>query len=272
MACAALAGSPALAAPPSASPSLNWTGFYAGIEGGYAWQNSRSVNFTGNDDLTRLIFAGTGFGDPAETPVGLANLHLNGFSGGLYAGYNWQLSPRWLVGVEADLNATGIKDTDSTTFTLFAPATATISARQELPWFATIRGRLGFLATDNVLLFGTTGFAFGRVKEEATYAMSQPANISSSGGGSFVCAVGGAVCFDGSSSKTVGGAAFGGGAEFLITPQLRLKAEYLYVTLGSDNAVTVTALDGGGSAPSSFNANYPRVNFSTARLGLSYRF
>lgn len=219
------------------------------------------------------MFAGTAFGDPTETPVGVAHLHLNGFSGGLYAGYNWQLSPRWLIGIEADVNATGIKDTGSTTFTLVAPQTATISARQELPWFATVRGRIGFLPTESVLLFGSTaGFAFGQVKEEATYAMNLPAFISSSGGGTFVCTGGGAVCFDGSSSRTVGDAAFGAGAEFLISPQLRLKAEYLYVSLGSDNAVDVVALNGGGSAPAGFNANYRRVTFSTERLGLSYRF
>ena len=165
-----------------------------------------------------------------------------------------------------------MKDTGSTTFTLVAPQTATIDARQELPWFATVRGRVGFLPTESVLLFGTAGFAFGQVKEEATYAMNLPAFISSSGGGTFVCAGGGAVCFDGSSSRTVGGGAFGAGAEFFITPQLRLKAEYLYVSLGSGNAVDVVALNGGGSAPASFNANYPRVAFSTARLGLSYHF
>ncbi len=76
------------------------------------------------------------------------------------------------------------------------------------------RGRLGFLATDNVLLFGTAGLAFGQVKEEATFATSQPAFISSSGGGTFVCAGGGATCFDGSSSKTVAGEAFGAGPNF----------------------------------------------------------
>jgi outer membrane immunogenic protein len=272
IASAALAGTPVLAAQPLASPAFNWTGFYAGIDGGYAWQSARSVNFAGNDDLMRSIIAGTGFGDPSQTPAGLASLSLHGFAGGVFAGYNWQLAPRWLIGIEADLSATGLKDTGSTTFTLVTPQTATIGARQELPWFATIRGRLGFLATDNVLLFGTAGFAFGQVKEDATLATSQPAFISSSGGGTFVCTGGGATCFDGSSSKTVGGGAFGAGAEFLVTPQLRLKAEYLYVSLGNGNAVTVTALNGGGSAPASFNANYPRVAFSTARLGLSYMF
>ena len=41
MAYAVLAGSPVLAAQPFVAPALNWTGFYLGINGGYAWQSSR---------------------------------------------------------------------------------------------------------------------------------------------------------------------------------------------------------------------------------------
>ena len=41
----------------------------------------------------------------------------------------------------------------------------TINASQQVKWYSTVRARLGWLAANNLLLFGTGGFAFGRVDE-----------------------------------------------------------------------------------------------------------
>ena len=271
MACAMLGIAPVAAAPP-APAAYYWTGFYAGIGAGYGWNGARSVGFTGSDDLTRSMFAGSTFGDPAETAAGPATLHLNGFMGGVYAGYNWQWAPRWLVGIEADLNAAGIDDTGAMSFVLFGSQVATIDARQRLPWLATLRGRLGYLMTDRMLLFGSLGLALGEVKQQATFATSLPASISSSGGGAFICAGAAAVCFNGSDTRIAAGVALGAGAEFALTPALHAKVEYLYANLAGGNSLTVIALDGGGATPASFDANFPRLEISTVRFGLSYRF
>lgn len=68
-------------APPPAYDSLfNWTGFYAGIHGGYAWGSA-------------------------------AGLNPDGFVGGLQAGYNYQYSSIGVVGLETDISATSISDT-----------------------------------------------------------------------------------------------------------------------------------------------------------------
>ena len=32
-----------------------------------------------------------------------------------------------------------------------------------LPWFGTVRGRVGYLVTPTLLLYGTAGFAYGEV-------------------------------------------------------------------------------------------------------------
>jgi outer membrane immunogenic protein len=91
-ACAAVAAAPhALAgdlplqrqsnyAPQAYNSLFNWTGFYAGVHGGYAW--------------------GSG-----------AGLNPDGFVGGLQAGYNYQFSPSGVVGLETDISATSIDDT-----------------------------------------------------------------------------------------------------------------------------------------------------------------
>jgi outer membrane immunogenic protein len=67
-------------APPQSYNSLfNWTGFYAGVHGGYAW--------------------GSG-----------AGLNPDGFVGGIQAGYNYQFAPNGVLGVETDISATSIED------------------------------------------------------------------------------------------------------------------------------------------------------------------
>ena len=66
--------------PPQVYNSLfNWTGFYAGVHGGYAWGS------------------GAGF-------------NPDGFVGGVQAGYNYQYSPIGVLGFETDISATSIDD------------------------------------------------------------------------------------------------------------------------------------------------------------------
>ncbi len=65
--------------PEVANRLFNWTGFYAGIHGGYAWGDA-------------------------------AGLNPNGFVGGVQAGYNFQVSPSGVLGFETDISATSIDD------------------------------------------------------------------------------------------------------------------------------------------------------------------
>src|SRR5262249_52436307 len=48
------------------------------------------------------------------------------------------------------------------------PAASTFQATEKVDWFGTVRGRLGWLATDNFLLYGTGSLAYGRVNTSAT--------------------------------------------------------------------------------------------------------
>ncbi len=125
-------------APPMApAPVWTWTGFYAGVNGGYA--------FSADDHLLSFTTVGTFAGvDPK-----------GGFGGG-QVGYNWQLNGPFVVGVEADIQGSHIHDSGVST-----GGRGTI---YDLNWFGTVRGRVGY-AMDRALLYATGGFAYGGINK-----------------------------------------------------------------------------------------------------------
>jgi outer membrane immunogenic protein len=120
------------AAPMYAPPAFSWTGFYAGLNvgGGFSGENA----FDG--------FQGTTSG------------RASGGLGGIQVGYNYQVTPRFVVGIENDFMATGIKTKD------------TLGNEVSLPFLGTGRARAGVTFMESQLLvYGTGGLAFGQVKD-----------------------------------------------------------------------------------------------------------
>jgi outer membrane immunogenic protein len=247
----------------------NWTGFYLGANIGGGWGN-RGVGYAANDPASAALFApGVASGFPPS-----ASFTSSGAVGGVQFGYNWQVSPKWVVGVETDFNGSDIKGSGATSPLLLAPLFSA-TADEHIRWFGTVRGRLGFVPTDRLLAYVTGGFAYGRVEHSASYINNSAIPFGIVGGAfSFTCNAA-ATCFTGSSNSLNTGWTAGAGFEYALLNNLTLKAEYLYVDLGS-NAVTETALVRNGNAPatalSSFNAGYSRTNLNVARVGLNYRF
>jgi outer membrane immunogenic protein len=130
----------------------------------------------------------------------------SGFVGGAQAGYNWQFGPtgQWIVGLEADIQATGADDT-------FAPW------KFSNPWFGTVRGRAGYAFVNNFMVYATGGLAFGELRAE-TFGLSE--------------------------THTNAGWTAGVGAEFLFAPQWSAKVEYLYVDLANSNFTVTGASNG----------------------------
>src|ERR1700755_1337304 len=110
-------------------PFGSWAGFYAGINGGYAWNQINEHGQIG--------------GDPGE---------LNGGFGGGQIGYNWQRN-HVVLGIEADLQGAGIPHRFLHPF----PAPS-VDTRQDIHFFGTVRGRLGY-SIGQTLIYGTAGFA-----------------------------------------------------------------------------------------------------------------
>jgi outer membrane immunogenic protein len=89
----------------------------------------------------------------------------------------------------------------------------------------------------------------------------------------FTCAGIGTTCFSGSKSSFATGWTAGAGFEYAVSKNISLKAEYMYVSLGT-SALTERALAlGGGPATtlSTFNVS-GRTTFNIARLGVNYHF
>jgi len=120
-------------------PVATWTGFYAGINGGYAWDASDIGSALSPFDIK---------------PEG-------GFGGG-QIGYNWQgaLHPHLVIGVEADFQGADISDEVKV-----SGGNAYVGIKSSLDWFGTVRGRLGY-AFDNTLVYATGGFAYGKITDE----------------------------------------------------------------------------------------------------------
>ena len=97
---AAVAADMPLKAPPPVVVNT-WTGFYIGADiGGIEWCEMKSESFNQSPGLSPfgIVF----------DPVTYGSVGHWGATGGVHAGYNWQVTPSWLVGVEGDWDTTDL--------------------------------------------------------------------------------------------------------------------------------------------------------------------
>jgi outer membrane immunogenic protein len=242
-------------APPIAPPS--WTGFYIGANAGYGWSASSSASFSGASVGSSNI---TDFFADNEFPASLSPMP-KGFVGGGEIGYNWQVAPTWLLGLEADFQGSDINgtDTQSPIPTVSGLAPFTTSLEERIRWFGTVRGRAGFLPTDNVLIYGTGGLAYGQTEISFNTVPSASAALCTL---NFTCA-------SGSASTTSVGWTAGAGLEWMIAPHWTVKAEYLYVDLGTLSVTGDTVPS--AIPPGSFTAS-GRFREDIVRGGVNFKF
>lgn len=235
-------------------PICVWCGWYVGLNVGGAWDADTTTTFAGSP-ATAAFFAAN------EFPTAL-NPKPDGILGGGQIGYNWMAGSSFLVGLEADFQGSGYKGNASFTSAPtggFAPFTT--SVEQHSDWFGTVRARAGFVATPNLLIYGTGGLAYGQTE----------VNMATVGTGFTLatCPLN-FTCASGSSTSTRVGWTAGAGVEWMIMPHLSLKAEYLYMDLGHQSVTAVST----ATAPAcacTFTATAPfRENI--ARVGLNYHF
>ena len=219
---AALIGGPALAATPEPPPAprpapvYTWTGFYIGGNLGYGWGNGRN-DVAGNGSVTANI---GGFSYPSSFAFADSNTAwLNGAIVGGQFGFNYQSSPKWVLGLEADIQSAGKNGTGVFADTFVTPVcisgtsggtcvltgmvtgTAVTDYQAKIDWFGTVRGRLGFLPSSQSLIYVTGGLAYGHV------AVSGIANVTAM----ILGPRPGTAAFD--ASKTNIGFSVGGGIE-----------------------------------------------------------
>ncbi|MFZ2156014.1 MAG: outer membrane beta-barrel protein [Bradyrhizobium sp.] len=253
---------------PAHAADPGWTGFYIGANGGYGW-NSASISDAPGDQNTNYVFLGQ-----PNVASSSASFDGTGWLGGVQAGYNWHLNQRWLAGVEADFDWSDIGGNGSAPTVIFLgnnPATLNVS--QKVEWFGTLRARVGYLASADLLLFATGGLAYGKVNESASIVLPPGvANSQGNFGTGYACGgvYGDSTCFAGAGSRTSAGWTAGAGAEYRFSQHATVKLEYLYVNLGS-NTFLVPAAHAGALSPSVLNAS-GEAAFNLVRVGLNYRF
>ncbi|TIU66154.1 MAG: porin family protein, partial [Mesorhizobium sp.] len=111
---------PPAPAPVAELPVASWAGPYLGLSAGYG--------FSGHADVS---------GGP--------DIKTKGFVGGVFGGYQWQ-QENFVYGAEADLGYNGVKG-----------SSAGVEAKGGLD--GSLRARLGYSVTPEILLYGTGGLA-----------------------------------------------------------------------------------------------------------------
>ncbi len=255
-------------------PVFTWTGPYAGLNAGYTWGASNSVNTVtgdafGNPDLV----GGTDFSETsAALATGSVPVQNNGFIGGGQFGYNYQFGNSWVAGLEADFQGLATGNGTNSVFsqgTVSAfpgnPINSALSSSRSLNWLGTVRGRLGFTITPTLLVYGTGGLAYGgantstNVTQFVENAVFLPNSYSSFG----------------SFSHALAGWTAGGGLEWLFYPNWSLKVEYLYYDLGRVTYGLGPLLNvNSGGVPFTGGAPFSstRFNGNIVRAGLNYHF
>ena len=233
-------------APAFVAPVFSWTGFYIGAKAGYGFGDNQTVTTTGQAVANVNNVVG-------GARPGSVRLNNDGFIGGGQIGYNFQFSPSWVFGIEADIAYTDFRDTRTVvTLPLAGAGTLNNTFTSRLDYLGTVRGRIGY-AVDRTLFYGTGGFAYGEVRNSANFFGTA-----------------GQLQFTGANSNTKTGYTVGGGIEHAFAPNWTVKGEYLYYDLGRDT-VNVAVIPGSGGGGTGYNSSF-RNDGHIVRAGLNYKF
>jgi outer membrane immunogenic protein len=186
---AAAADLPAFEPAPVMAPvpaGFTWTGPYVGLAAGYAWGDAEINEFDGDND---------------------EEFDVNGWLAGGFVGYNYQFPSALVLGIEADLEWTGI-DGDGSDGDDDDDDDDGFSA--DVNWQGSLRARLGY-AFDRALIYATGGLAAADVDGEFSDGDDDDD--------------------DDSSGNTEWGWTLGAGVDFAVTDNVFVRGEYRYTNL-----------------------------------------
>jgi outer membrane immunogenic protein len=172
-----------------------------------------------------------------------------GIVGGAQIGYNWQVNS-FVLGAVTDFQAADIHASGTGVVAPIFITPSTQSLSQKLDFLGTVRGKVG-AAFNNVMIYGTGGYAYGRVKSSITFDATP-------------------IFFSGTSSDWHSGWAAGVGGEYGVGPW-SFGLEYLHYDLGRAAVTGVSGPPGGPFPGASLTANQ-RVAGDIVRATLNYRF
>ena len=212
-------------APVLVDAPFSWNGFYVGLHAGYGWTIDDVVGIHTRPPFPNGIFRGD-----------IGSVNPKGFVGGAQAGYNFQYG-NIVFGIEDDISF----QTGSSSASGIVPVAGLSRARAKLPWFGSVRGRLGF-AADRFLVYATGGVGFTNVNY----------SLSTNAGANF-----------GSVNRTRAGWVGGAGVEYAFTNNITARLEGLYYNVPKFRVRNTVGFRDFTEATQSH---------ALARVGLNYKF
>ncbi len=243
----------------AAPRAANWNGFYGGVNAGGAIAHNPTSN--------PFIFSPS----TIAFPVGGIDSYTQAPLGGVFGvqlGWNRQVAPSWVAGVEVDWQWTNQTDSACVSQCLQPPPTVVVTPGlplgvtndQAIKWLATTRGRFGWVAPNGSLWYATGGAAWGRVEDTVTLIAQPP----------FFAA---GAPMQGVFSQNKFGWTIGAGTEIPLWDRWSAKAEYLYVDLGKVTNSFTSALDPfQAPATSQTTSSVFSVHDHIFRFGVNYHF
>lgn len=218
-------------------PIFTWTGFYAGVQLGYGWNDNN------NDAVFPTAFVRNNAGVLVPFNGTFDRGDSDGFLAGAHAGYNWQIGT-FVLGVEGDIEGVFSDNNDDNFFgggvvlrdRAGNPILFSLGPTS-LDWQGSLRARAG-VAFDRLLVYGTAGWAFGGV----------------SGGFSNT------FLFN-SNDDTLSGWTAGVGLEYAFTNNLTTRLEYRF-----------TSYDRAGDIFNNVSLGGEDFDFHTIRAGVTFKF
>lgn len=252
---------------PVMAPSCQWCGFYVGANAGYGAADPTAYVdpsvFLGMFPVIGGLPTVNQALSTASAPFSMS-VQPKGWHGGLQAGYNWQ-SGAIVYGLEADVSLSGLKGDATRDYGFrvvwsvgdFDDFAGTVRLHQEIDYFGTLRGRLGY-SGGSWLAYATGGLAWAHVKTSLdSHHVQLTNNINNFQG------LGYPQAFDGHASSTAFqlGYAIGGGVEWAVAPKWSVKGEYLYVGLGHGPSLSIPGT----------TMTDTSIAMHLARIGVNYR-
>jgi outer membrane immunogenic protein len=259
------AGAGDLSIPPApkslTAAAYDWAGFYAGAHLGYNLNDPELVT----SSSTTVSLGAISVQNAAISPPGSANTTRGGrFVGGGQVGFNMQTGI-WVYGFEADISAgrRRIGNNASSNLNSLAGAGSLIqnfsAGEVEDDWYGTVRGRLG-IARDHWLVYGSAGFAYGKLKTTNT---SNPIVVA------FPVEAG--SISTATSSQIRGGWAAGAGAAYAWSDTVSLFVEWTRVDLGSQSAVSGSLTSSGGTTINLQGRSNAGAQFDVIQVGVNVK-
>jgi outer membrane immunogenic protein len=290
---------PTIKSPSPSSRMPMWGGFYAGLNAGYDFGTNNNTNVAawgpqGFSSLFNNIPGTMPLSGVTLAQSGVAGNNQSGFLGGAQGGYNYQISDKYIVGAETDIQGANINGGGSFVGAGYnvnninngsATSVGGVKISSGVDWLGTARGRVGYLWTPNLMVYATGGFSFGGVHTNVTnlaYSSYYDPTFMVPGTPPGIQPYFGST----TQKQTLIGWNTGAGAEWMVSDNWSVKTEALYWNLGNMNVATTSVSPAIGSAywgvgtsphftlPGQIVVGSASINYQgiIARAGVNYHF